>query len=87
MANAEEWTFTYFKPSGKYYASSKGKMTNEAFRAYTVNENKELFRQAVLDLNHGSLPGLIGAQTDLIVHIDGGDNSDFGYPLLLLNGL
>lgn len=56
-----EATFTYFKPSGRYYAEGRGVVPSDLHNGLT--------RERIAPLNDGCMPGLSGTGTGFVVCI------------------
>lgn len=78
----DEFTFIYFKESGKYYTSAKGTLPRSAFNYRTP----QAFHKIVLEYNH-NWPGLGCRSTGFAVIVTMGPESPaFGVPLIFPAG-
>lgn len=75
----ENATFITFKPSGKYYTSGRGYLSEKAWKE--THETIQRRMQVLID-NSGKFPGLSGDGSQFIWVIIPDENAD-GFPLLL----
>lgn len=73
-------TFHAFKPSGKWYTSERGNLTEACYgEAFTQTER----RARVIQANGGHYPGLSSAGDRFVLVVVPDESVDFGFPLLL----
>lgn len=73
-------TFYSFKPSGKWYTTGRGRLTEDVFKVFGTAKR----RAAVLKANDGRYPGLSGDGHGFIFMVVADDDCQFGYPLMLM---
>lgn len=79
------FTFLYFKQSGKFYTEAKGHLSKEGFDEWHIGD-RNTFWQKVIDENGGTLPGLSTSCTNMTIVLNPHEDTPHGYPLLFVGG-